>query len=237
MLYLGTSGWYYDHWAGDFYPEELDKREWLQFYAKKFNTVEVNTTFYRMPFPNMLKGWKRKTPENFMLSFKGSSLVTHKKKLQEVNSILQKFYSLIDIIKEKRGVILWQLPPSLHKNNELLEKFLNELNLEIPQAVEFRHKSWYEKEVYRLLEKYGIGYCIISFPSLPTQIEVTAEFAYIRWHGKESLYSSNYSKEELEEWAEVIRNLDVKDVYGYFNNDFNCYAPKNCEQLKEMMED
>lgn len=236
MIYLGTSGWYYNHWLGDFYPTDLNKGEWLRFYSRKFGTVEINASFYRMPFPSMLKGWRRKTPENFLLTFKGNRIITHVKKLQGVNKTLQKFYSLTELVKEKRGVILWQLPPMLSRNDGLLEGFLNELNQRIPQVIEFRHKSWYEKEVYDLLRKYNIGYCIVSCPDLPVHIEVTSNFAYIRWHGKENWYSSNYSTKELEKWAHTMRNLDVKDIYGYFNNDFNCYAPKNCLQLKEILE-
>ena len=236
MIYLGTSGWYYDHWLGGFYPPDLDKGEWLRFYSRKFSTVEVNASFYRMPFPNMVKGWERKTPENFLLSFKGNRVITHVKKIRGVKESLQRFYSLTELVKEKRGVILWQLPPMLQRNDALLEVFLNELNPRIPQAIEFRHKSWYEKEIYDLLEKYKIGYCIVNCPDYPTHIEVTSDFAYIRWHGKEGWYRSNYSKTELEKWAHSMRKLDVKDVYGYFNNDFNCYAPKNCMQLKEILE-
>ena len=123
----------------------------------------------------------------------------------------------------------------LQRNDELLEKFLNELNSKIPQAVEFRHKSWYKKEVYHLLDKYNTGYCIVSCPEYPTHIEVTSDFAYIRWHGKEKWYSSNYSKTELEKWAQAIKNLDAKNIYGYFNNDFHGYAVENARTLQRMI--
>lgn len=235
MIYLGTSGWSYDHWVGNFYPKDLKKGDWLKFYSEKFNTVEVNASFYRLPFKNMVKGWKKKTPDDFLLTFKGSNLITHKKKLKDSEKYLDKFYSRFEMLEDKKGTILWQLPPSLHRDDDLIENFLNNLNSNFKQVIEFRHKSWFDKEVYNLLKNYNVGFCIISSPDFITDFIVTSDFAYIRWHGKDKWYRYNYSKEELKEWAEKIRSLDVEEVYGYFNNDFEGYAPKNCEKLKKIL--
>ncbi len=236
MINLGTSGWSYEHWVGNFYPKDLKKRDWLKFYSKKFNTVEVNASFYRLPFKNMIKGWKNKTPDDFLLTFKGSNLITHKKKLKNSEKYLDKFYSRFEMLGDKKGAILWQLPPSLHRDDDLLENFLVNLDSSFKQVIEFRHKSWLNKEVYDLLKKYEIGFCIVSAPDFTTDIVVTSDFAYIRWHGKDNWYRYNYSKEELKNWAEKIENLEVDEVYGYFNNDFEGYAPKNCMELKEILE-
>ena len=235
MIYLGTSGWYYDHWVDNFYPEELDKGDWLSFYAERFSSVEVNASFYRLPFENMVTGWHDKTPEDFVLSFKGSRVVTHRKKLRNVTDYLTKFYDRIELARDKRGVILWQLPPWMERNDDLLESFLSQLHREIPQAVEFRHQSWFDPTVYHLLESYDVALCIVSAPDLPLQIEVTTSFAYIRWHGSKEWYSSRYTRHALQRWADIIRNLDVQDVYGYFNNDYSAYAPQNCRQLQRLL--
>lgn len=235
MIYLGTSGWSYDHWIGNFYPKDLKKGEWLKFYSKKFNTVEVNASFYRLPFKNMVKGWKDKTPEDFLLTFKGSNLITHKKKLKDVDEYLDKFYSRFDMVDDKKGVILWQLPPSLKRDDNLLEEFLNSLESSFDQVIEFRHKTWFNQDIYDLLEKYDIGFCILSSPDFQTDFIVTSDFAYIRWHGKKNWYRYNYSSDELKNWASKIKDADVKKIYGYFNNDFEGYAPKNCLELKEIL--
>ena len=235
MIYLGTSGWYYDDWKSSFYPEDIDKSEWLPYYATKFDTVEVNASFYRLPFKNMIKGWIKKTPDDFLLTFKGSQLVTHKKKLREVDEHLEKFFNRISIAEEKVGVILWQLPPSMKKNLTLLEDFLNKLSTDFRQCVEFRHKSWFEEKTYELLRSYKTGFCIISAPELSSTIEVTSNFSYIRWHGLTDWYQYNYSKNELNGWATQIKTMDVDDVFGYFNNDYHAFAPKNCMVLKEFL--
>lgn len=234
MIYLGTSGWYYDHWINTFYPSDVDKSNWLKVYAEKFNTVEVNASFYRLPFKNMVKGWNNKIPDDFLLTFKGSQIVTHKKKLHDVEEYLEKFYDRISLANNV-GVILWQLPPSLKKDNELLEQFLAQLSPDFRQCIEFRHKSWFTKEVFNLLSDYNVGYCIISAPNMPSTVKVTSNFAYIRWHGLDEWYKYDYSKKELYVWAEIINNLDVSDVFGYFNNDYQGFAPKNCLQLKKLL--
>jgi len=236
MIYLGTSGWYYTHWLGNFYPENLEQNKWLGFYSKKFNTVEVNASFYRLPFKNMIKGWTNKTPDDFELTFKGSNIITHKKKLKDIDEYLKKFYDRIKLAENKIGVILWQLPPQLKKDINLLEDFLNKFNCKYRQCIEFRNKSWFERDVYNILKKYNVAFCVISAPGLPLNIEVTSDFAYFRWHGKDDWYKYDYSKEELNGWATQIKNLDVKNIYGYFNNDFNGFAPLNCLKLKELLE-
>ena len=234
MIHLGTSGWYYDDWTEAFYPTDIKKGEWLPYYAKKFDTVEVNASFYRLPFKNMVKGWRNKTPDDFLLTFKGSRVVTHRKKLNDVKEYLNRFFDRIKLA-EKIGVVLWQLPPNLKKDLNRLEQFLTLLDSDLKQCVEFRHESWFDDETYDLLGKYNVAFCIISAPKLPTPVEVTADFAYIRWHGVNDWYKHDYSKKELSKWADTIKDLDVDDIFGYFNNDYNANAPKNCLQLKDLL--
>ena len=237
MIYLGTSGWSYNHWIGKFYPENMDRREWLSFYAKHFTTAEINSTFYRFPFRNVLKGWYRKTPRGFVFSLKANRIITHVRKLRNIEDVLERFYESAEILQENLGPVLFQFPPSLKKDLNLLSDFLEKLDKKYKNVIEFRHESWFCKEVYSLLKKYEAGYCIVSAPRLPCEIEVTGKFAYIRWHGSEKWYSYDYTEDELKYWAETIRKLSGKceEVYGYFNNDYEGYAVKNCLRLKEML--
>ncbi len=235
MILLGTSGWYYNHWIGKFYPDNLDKREWLSFYSKKFNTVEINSTFYRFPFDNMFKGWYNKTPENFVFALKANRLITHIRKLKNVERLLDSFYKQAELLKEKHGPILFQFPPSMKKDTKLLSDFLKKLPKKFRNVIEFRHESWHCEEVYTILEKHKTGYCIVSGLNQPCNIVATANFAYIRWHGPSSAYSSEYSTREMKQWAKKIKELkkECDIIYGYFNNDSNAYAIKNCRQLKK----
>lgn len=235
MFHFGTSGWYYEEWVGEFYPEDISKKEWLGFYSEEFDTVEVNASFYRIPFENMVKGWKTRVPDDFIFSFKGNRMITHRKKLKEVEGDIDRFMERISLAGDKLGPVLWQLPPGLKRKDERLEEFISLLPAENKHVIEFRNKSWFDEGVYSLLEKYGICLCIISGPKLPETLETTADFSYIRWHGKEHWYNWDYSDEELQAWATRIDEFDVNDVYGYFNNDVGGFAVKNCKRLMEIL--
>lgn len=235
MFHFGTSGWYYEDWIGEFYPEEISKREWLGFYSKDFDTVEVNASFYRVPFENMVKGWRDRTPDDFIFSFKGNRLITHRKRLKDVGEDIVRFMDRVSMVGDKLGPILWQFPPGLKRNDELLEGFISQFPSENQYVIEFRNKSWFDKEVYSLLEEYRVSLCVISGPRLPEIMEITADFSYIRWHGKEHWFNWDYSEEELRVWADRIKEMDVKDLYGYFNNDVGGFAVKNCRRLREIL--
>jgi uncharacterized protein YecE (DUF72 family) len=237
-ILLGTSGYFYQHWRGKFYPPDLHPGRWLDYYVQYFDTVEMNVTFYRFPSQQMIKSWYRRAPKNFIFALKVNRLITHEKKLRRVENLLRRFLGLADLLKEKLGPLLFQLPPSLHKDLEVLENFLSLLQSEhadYENVIEFRHISWYDDEVYRILDKFSIAYCIVSCPDFPVHMETTAPFAYLRWHGLQHWYRYDYSKEELEWWAKEITKLKVERVYGFFNNDYNAWAPKNCLELKKML--
>ena len=234
MKYFGCSGQQYDGWKGTFYPRELSKIKWLEYYATKFNTVEINYTFYRFPSEKSVKNWYKRTPKNFKITLKGSRFVTHVKKIKNVKTPIKKFYKMSDLLKEKLGCILWQLPPMLKKDTERLEKFCKNLDPKYNNIIEFRNKTWFDKETYKVLKKNKVGYCIISAPKLPDDIQITSKTAYIRFHGRQ-WYNYNYSKKELNEWAKKIKKIKAKEVYCYFNNDWYAYAPKNCLVLKKLI--
>lgn len=233
-IFLGTSGFSYKHWVSKFYPENLNQKEWLPYYSKHFQTVEINSTFYKFPFKNILKSWYNKTPKNFIFSLKANKLITHNKKLKNTKKLLNNFYNLAKTLKEKSGPILFQLPPSLKKDTKTLNNFLKNLSNKYTNVIEFRSKTWFCKEVYEILKQNNTTFCIINHPKL-NYTKLTSKIAYIRWHGSKNLYTSNYTLKELKNWTKIIKNLKCKKLFGYFNNDYNAYAIKNCKQLIKLL--
>ncbi|GIV21529.1 MAG: hypothetical protein KatS3mg023_3280 [Armatimonadota bacterium] len=231
---IGTSGWSYDHWRSIFYPPELEREGWLAFYARVFPTVEINSSFYRLPFENIVLSWHQRTPESFVFAAKFSRQATHVQRLRDCQPIVQRWMERLSLLKDKLGVVLIQLPPGLHKDVPLLEAFLQLFPKGTRLAVEFRHSSWECDEVYDMLRTLGVAHCTISYPRYPMNWTVTAPFAYVRLHGVTQAYDYCYSMEELRELARQIRNLprDVQQVFVYLNNDTSGYAPDNARQLQ-----
>lgn len=232
---MGCSGWSYGDWVGKFYPQGAEPSSFLSHYAKVFDTVEINATFYRLPFLNMVKGWRTRTPEDFLFAPKLSRTITHFRKLKDIEALLQQFLERLRLLGPKLGPILIQLPPSLHLDLQRLEGFLALLTGPERFAVEFRHESWFCPETYQLLEHYKRALCLIDSPKLRTEPRTTADFAYIRWHGREAWFNYEYSLPEIREWARDLAPLPVDEVFGYWNNDVNAYAPKNCQQLLRLL--
>lgn len=241
-IYIGTSGWSYDHWVGLFYPEDLKKNEWLPFYAKHFNTVELNMSFYRFPFKNMLKGWKNKMPGNFKMTFKANRQITHRKKFYDVANVTEKFYNMTSTMENNVGCILFQTPPSFRcddANFNTMLQFMDDLNQNYNNVIEFRHKSWWNEDVKKLLKAHNAAFCTVSGLEMPPDVMITADFGYFRFHGPEEPYASKYSEEQIDQWAESIKNEmekhQLKEVYCYFNNDFYGYALDNAKELLEKL--
>lgn len=236
-IYVGTSGWTYDDWSGPFYPEEVKGAERLSFYAKKFDTVEVNATFYRNPAPTAIKAWNRRLGPAFHLVVKGSRAVTHLKKIAGCEEPLKAF--LVRALQLQRlRVILWQLPPSLHKDVERLERFLSTLPHKVRHAVEFRHESWWDEEVAAALERHKAAFVAISHPTLPDTWFTTTDFLYVRLHGIErQLYRYDYTDVELAEWVERLKpDLAGRTLYAFFNNDYEANAPRNALTFRKLLE-
>ncbi len=235
-IYVGTSGWTYDDWTGPFYPEDVKGAYRLEFYAEKFDTVEVNATFYRLPTQNMINAWNRRLASSFHLVVKGSRLITHLKKLADCQEPLETFWERVAQLRRLK-VILWQLPPSLHKDLERLERFLSQLPAEVRHAVEFRHKSWWDEEAAALLKRHKAAFVAISHPRLPDTIYPTTDFLYLRFHGLGSqLYRYDYSDEELTAWATRLqRHLRGRTLYAFFNNDYDANAPRNAATFRELL--
>jgi len=236
--FIGCSGWFYWHWRGLFYPAQSLPKEWFKEYCKKFNTVEINSSFYHFPTEKTVKGWLRKIPKNFIYTVKVNKAITHIKKFKNTKKLVKNFYSVMKPLKEINclGCILFQLPPSLHYNEKKLDEILKQLNPEFKNVIEFRHASWWNKEVYNEMKKFNAIFCIVSATQkIPADFVYTnRKVAYFRFHGRE-WYNYNYSKEELKKYANEMKRIKQKEVYAYFNNDYNAYAPKNALELKQLL--
>lgn len=235
-VHIGTSGWTYGDWVGTFYPEGVSGPARLEYYATRFDTVEVNSTFYRFPYRNMIVGWNRRLPPSFHLVLKGTRTVTHLKKLADCSRALDAFVDRVRPLETLRA-ILWQLPPSLHRDVARLEGFLAELPGWVRHAVEFRHPSWWNERTAETLAKHGAAFVAVSHPAMPADVVPTTDFLYLRFHGLgEELYRYDYSEEELQEWADrVAPHLAGRTLYAFFNNDFDAHAPENAETFREML--
>jgi uncharacterized protein YecE (DUF72 family) len=232
---VGTSGWVYPHWRGPFYPQGVSQGRWLDFYARHFSTVELNNSFYHLPSERAFLHWKETTPPGFLFSLKVSRLITHLKKLRNVEAPLEGFLSRARLLREKLGPLLYQLPPQMPRDLALLEAFLRLLPRDLQHVFEFRNRAWLVDEVYELLGLYGMGFCIYDMPGLTTSEIATAGYAYVRFHGSTGLYSSCYSDGELETWAQKIKALPAQTVYIYFNNDAEAHAVANARTLAQLL--
>jgi uncharacterized protein YecE (DUF72 family) len=231
VIRIGCSGWNYQHWRnGVFYPPRLPPRRWLEFYARHFDTVEVNATFYRLPRESAVANWVCESPDGFLLAVKMSRYVTHIKRLRDLAPSLELFYSRIRplVRSPKLGPVLWQLPGTFRRDDERLAEALSALP---PgrHCFEFRHESWFVDEVYELLRAGNAALVIGDTPERPFQAhELTADWTFIRFHHGTRGRRSNYSERELEEWAQRIEGWAADaDVYAYFNNDREGFAVRN----------
>lgn len=233
-ILVGTSGFSYDHWRGLFYPEKMAKAKWLEFYATQFSTVELNNPFYRLPSEEAFARWRDCAPDDFVFALKVSRFITHIKRLKNTGEASVTFITRAKILGGKLGPLLYQLPPSMHRDDEVLDSFLSTLPGGLRHVVEFRHPSWLEDEVFQILRRYNIGFCIFDMPHFAGPVAATADFAYVRFHGSTALYSSRYTDEELADWANKLAHLSagLKEIYIYFNNDIGGFAVANARTIR-----
>ncbi len=236
-IYIGTSGYSYKNWSGDFYPKDLKKSEWLQYYAKKFSTVEINNTFYNLPKKETFKNWANKTPQNFLFAIKASRYITHMKKLKDCKEPIEKLLDASSGLGSKLGPILFQLPGNLKKNTKKLKKFISMLHSDKLYAFEFRDESWFDDDVYKILDDSGCAIIISSSPKFPYHEKVVGNFCYIRLHGRKKLYSSSYSGNELKKFASIAKKCrkDGLKSFIYFNNDAKGHAFRNALAIKDFV--
>ncbi len=236
---IGTSGWHYAHWRGPFYPEDLPAREWLPFYAQRFETVEINNSFYHLPTVETLQSWADDTPPGFRFAAKASRYLTHMKKLKDPQPALATFLDRMEVLGAKLGPILCQLPPHWRCDLQRLESFLAILPGECRFALELRDPSWQTPEAMDLLTRYRAANCIFDLNGVQSPITLTTDFAYVRLHGPAGPYQGSYDHDTLSEWAERLRAWRTSltgGVYVYFDNDQAGYAARNALELRAMVE-
>ncbi len=233
-LRIGCSGWQYDSWRGRFYPERAAKRRWLELYAAAFDTVEVNSTFYRLARRDAVAAWVEQTPPGFMFTVKGSRYITHIKRLRDIGEAISRFYEpLAPLIEAGRlGPVLWQLPENFHRDDARLEELFERLPAG-RHTVEFRHPSWFTDDVLARLREHGVALTIGDHPSRPFQsLAATAGWRFLRFHYGHRGRRGNYSPTELDAWAvRCAQWLQKGDLFAYFNNDWEAFAPANARGL------
>src|SRR5437588_1346334 len=237
QLRIGTSGWHYKHWLGTFYPERLPPSKMLQFYLERFETVELNNSFYRLPKIETMAGWRDATSGNFLFAVKASRFLTHNKKLKEPEHALNNFLPRAEALGKKLGPILFHLPPKWRINRDRLEEFLQALPPYHRYTFEFREPTWLCDDVYRLLTTYNAAFCVYDIGGFHSPILTTADFAYVRLHGPGKKYQGSYSHRALETWAKQIDAWagEGKSVFVYFDNDQAAYAALNGLALRKLL--
>lgn len=240
-VHIGCSGWVYRAWRGSFYPDRCAQARWLAQYASVFETVELNTTFYRLARPAAVARWVEQTPPEFRFAAKASRYLTHMKRLTDLDRGVQRYYDSIAPLVEsgKLGPVIWQLPESFHRDDDRLAAALEAVARLPPgrHAFEFRHESWFVPEVEALLREHGAALVIGDHPERPFQSHVrTADFTLVRFHYGRRGRRGNYSEAELRDWARRIRRWRREvEVYAYFNNDWETFAPRNAVRLRELL--
>lgn len=247
QIFIGTSGWHYNDWIGLFYPSDITGYHELSYHARFFNTVENNSSFYRIAGEGTYKTWYRMVPDDYKFSLKLNQLITHMHRLEvnpEVTEKVQYILQTAQVLKEKIGAIVIQLPASFRYDIPKLQKFLDFFTKEVRSkrhvfdiAIEFRNKNWFTPELYDLLETYNVALVDGQSARWPEMRRVTADVVYIRMHGPQKLFASSYTTEQLHELAAYIHDLPtrVKRVYVYFNNDFHGYALDNAKELQSIL--
>ena len=238
-VWIGTSGWHYKHWIGPFYPAELPKKSMLSFYAERFQTVEINNSFYHLVPKEALRAWRETVPDEFLFAAKGSRFITHMLKLKDPQRALERYFEHMRVLGKKLVPIVFQLPPKWRYNGERLREFVDALPAGYRYAFEFREPSWLNEETQALFRERNIAVCLFHLAGYQAPDIVTGDFIYVRLHGPGGKYEGRYSQRTLEEWAGKIRRWRgaARDVYCYFDNDQAGYAVGDALRLRALVGD
>jgi uncharacterized protein YecE (DUF72 family) len=236
-LWIGTSGWHYQHWREVFYPGKLSAAQMLAHYTQEFDTVEINNTFYRLPEKQTFAVWAQSVPRGFCFAVKASRFITHIKRLRDPEEPIDRLFSRAAALNRHLGPVLFQLPPNWKADAERLRDFLAGLPRDHQCAFEFRDPSWYSPVIYRLLQDHNAASCVHDMKGDSWPAEVTANFIYLRLHGPTGAYHGKYPRRTLARWAEWIegRAEKARDIYVYFNNDQSGHAITNARELRTML--
>jgi uncharacterized protein YecE (DUF72 family) len=234
-IFVGCSGWRYWKWRDSFYAG-VPQKDWFEHYLKHFDTVEINASFYSWPTVAGVQSWRRQPGrKKFVYTVKVCELITHIKKFKGTKTLVKDFGIIADILGDRMGCFLFQLPPSYRYTKTRLNDIVSQLDPARRNVVEFRHASWWNEEVYSAFREAGIIFCSCSGPRLPDELIRTADEIYVRLHGPKRWYRHNYSKEELTEWADRIKASGAKRAWIYFNNDNDAHAPKNAAAMRRTL--
>lgn len=236
--YIGCSGFHYKEWKGVFYPEKLPQRKWFEYYSEQFNTLELNVTFYRFPQVAFLQNWYKTSPRHFIFSVKVPRLITHYKQFRDTEQMLNDFYKTIrEGLADKLGPVLFQLPPQAVFALDRLQLIIQQVDSSFINVIEFRHPSWWTKEVFDTLAASNISFCSISYPGLPDEVIINNLLVYYRFHGVPQLYKSEYDKKQLQKVAQTISQSSMAEsAFIYFNNTASGAAINNALYLKNHFE-
>ena len=236
VINVGCSGWFYWHWKGQFYPEDMPTSCWFTHYSEHFKTVELNAPFYCWPTLASIATWQRQAGDKeFIYTVKVCELITHIKQFIGTKTLVQDFNYIADLLKPRMGWFLYQLPPSFHYRPARLRQITGQLDPRRRNVVEFRHTSWWNEAVYTALRQAGIIFCSCSAPRLPDELISTTDEVYIRFHGKQKWYLYDYNQEDLLAWAEKISQSRAKRVWAYFNNDREGHAISNAKTFIDIL--
>jgi uncharacterized protein YecE (DUF72 family) len=235
---IGCSGWQYKHWKGDFYPPGLPQTRWFEYYASVFDTVELNSTFYRLPERTVFSAWAERAPSGFEYAVKASRFLTHMKKLKDPLEPIERLFTRMRALGTHLGPVLYQLPPGWKVDRQRFDDFVSALPPDARHVVEFREPTWYEPQIEAIMRTRDIALCLHDMPGSATGRTSTGPFVYVRFHGASRKYGGSYSDEHLQRWAAwlVERNAEGCDVYAYFNNDIGGHAPRNALTLRRMLD-
>ena len=230
---VGCSGWQYKHWRGVFYPAELPASRWFEYYASQFDTVEINNTFYRLPEASTFAEWRKEAPPGFLYAVKASRFLTHMKKLKEPTEPLHRLFQRARRLQRTLGPVLYQLPPHWPANLERLSAFVHALPKRRQHVLEFREPSWYNDEVFALLERAGVALCLHDMTGSQTGKMAIGPLVYVRFHGP-ARYTGRYDDRVLEDWAEWLAGQMRygRHIFAYFNNDGAGHAPRDAIRLR-----
>jgi uncharacterized protein YecE (DUF72 family) len=236
--HIGCSGFSYKEWKNEFYPKGLAQSKWFNYYAQHFHTLELNVTFYRFPTLNSLKQWYDKAPETFSFSAKMPRSITHFKKFEDTERMIHDFYGLLkEGLKEKLACVLFQLPPSLVYSHDKLEKVISHIDESFINVIEFRHESWWRKDVQTILKKHNISFCGVSFPKISfDDAVINTSTCYYRFHGVPNLFYSEYDEAFIDKiYNEIAQNKTVDSAYIYFNNTASLAALHNAKHFQKLV--
>jgi len=237
-IHIGTSGWNYKHWRGNFYPEDLKSSDWFEYYVKHFLTVEINNSFYQLPEKKTFEKWRRSVSENFVFSVKASRYITHMKKLKDPQQPVSNFIYNVKELQDRLGPVLFQLPPRWNMNAERLQAFISQLPDKFRYTFEFRDDSWWHPDVYKILKDANMALCIFDLAGTLSPKEITADFVYVRLHGPGAAYEGKYNSKTLTGWAGAFSAWEKqgKEIFCYFDNDQKGYAAQNALELAQMLD-